>query len=185
MKIVEVTLEEKMKRKQKRNFLIIGIIVLVFVYQIYQLYNDHRIENLLNSFSRSTQCDIILASGNEIFIDGAEWKNINKEGVGFFIIDNGSEIYKAQEIIDLMTVKLYKDNKLLSTLQIKEIISSKKMIKELNDHASSMLDSNHSKYYDIINDRKIIVIGNKFNCINMEEFLQTLFDYLNAKEYLY
>lgn len=181
-----------MERKQLKSLVIISIIMIFFSYQLYKSYKDHQIVNLLNSFSRSTQCEITLSNGSEVIIEGVEWKNITKDGVGFFINDKGSKIYKDQEMIDLMEVKLYKNNKILSKLQIKEIVSSDEILNMLYNNSSlpepapsSKGEQNQTKYYDEINGRKIIVIGNKYYCTNLDEFLQPLFDYLNEKEYLY
>lgn len=88
-----------------------------------------------------------------------------------------------------MEVKLYKNNKILSKLQIKEIVSSDEILYNNSTlpapEPSPGEEKNQAKYYDEINGRRIIVIGKKYYCRSLEEFLQPLFDYLNEKEYLY
>jgi hypothetical protein len=92
-----------MKIKQIISLL---IIISLMIFFNYQLYKDYQIVNFLNSFSRSTQCEIIWSSGVEIIIKETECENIRKEGVSFFIDDNGRKTYKGQEMVDLMEVKL-------------------------------------------------------------------------------
>lgn len=180
-----------MKRIQMKSLVIISMIVIFFSYQLYQIYEDHQIVSLINSFSRSTQCEITLSSGVEIVIEGTEWKNIAKDGVGFFINGNGRKTYKEQELVNLMEIKLYNDNIILSELQIKEIVSSDEVLNILHTNATLPVpesafsgEENQAKYYDEINGRKIMVIGEKQYCTNLEEFLQPLFDYLNENDYL-
>ena len=176
-----------MKAKQ-----VIGIVIIIITTFIirYEMDKDRQIINLLNAFSKSTKCEVTLSKGDKIIVEGTEWKNIIKKGVGFSFDDNGRKTYKDIEMVNLMEVKIYERNKILSKLQIKEIVSSDEALNEIYENAnfaeeepSGNGEQSQLKYYDVINGRKIITISGKNYIRGINEFLEPLFNFINKKGY--
>lgn len=175
-----------MKTKQ-----VIGIVIIIITTFIirYEVDKDRQIINLLNGFSKSTKCEVTLPAGDKIIIEGAEWKNIIKNGVSFSYDDNGRKTYKGLEMVNLMEVKIYESNKIISELQIKEIVSSDEELNEIYENAnfaeqepSTNGEQNQTKYYDVINGRKIISISGENYIRGINEFLQPLFKFISKRQ---
>jgi hypothetical protein len=117
-----------------------------------------------------------MANGEVIKVDGDHWQKIVAEDRYFDLIEKGKNIFKDQDLEHLMTLELYRGEDKLSTLKIHEIYSSDEKIAKLDDLANENKEFRVHYYYDAVEDRKVVTIGNGIYWRGMDDFLGALFE---------
>jgi hypothetical protein len=151
------------------------VVLIIFAYQGYEAYKTQQVVHFLNSFSDSDHCMVTMADGKSIRIDGDHWQTIVSEDISMRSLKKGKNLYHDQSLDLVMTLNLYDREKILSTMDIYNVVSSKEKLKKLNNLTNEHKELRVHYAYDQIKDMRIVTVNQGNYYVSLYEFLIPLF----------
>lgn len=159
----------------KARIISLIVVLIVFAYKGYEEYKTQQVVHFLNSFSDSDHCMVTMADGESIRIDGDHWQTIVSEGISMRSLKKGKNLYQDQSLDRVMTLNLYEGEKVLSTMDIYNVVSSKEKLKKLDDLTNEHEELRVHYAYDQIEDMRIVTVNQGNYYVSLYEFLIPLF----------
>ena len=151
------------------------VVLIIFAYKGYEEYKTQQVVHFLNSFSDSDHCMVAMADGESIRIDGDHWQTIVSEDISMRSLKKGKNLYQDQSLDRVMTLSLYDGEKVLSTMDIYNVVSSKEKLKKLDDLTNEHEELRVHYAYDQIEDMRIVTVNQGNYYVSLYEFLIPLF----------
>lgn len=159
----------------KGRLFLLAVVLIIFAYRGYEAYKTQQVVHFLNSFSDSDHCMVTMANGESIRIDGDHWQAIVAEGISMRSLKKGKNLYQDQSLELVMTLSLYDGEKVLSTMDIYNVVSSKEKLKKLDDLTNEHEELRVHYAYDQIEDMRIVTVHQRNYYVSLYEFLIPLF----------